>query len=408
MAWTFIGRVSPVAGQTNDADGALALATLRESASIGDTLIKFLEQSEAAVYAVFDPTSGLLLASTDAADWQAYQDAIGSASYWIRLKPDAGQDGRALTWSIDAQGSWNDRAATIDAHIDAQKPRRTVNALINRLVPQWFQTPLVMLLNQAAGTIEFRSYGIAPSTELAAVAQTGEDAIALKFVQPPLMFTYEPFPLGDPPADLLSNLLAHWPLESDGNDDSGAGMHLSEVDSPQYVSGKLSNAGETGTNGSAWYADGAVFDPTNGYTLAGWVYLPTVQACQIAGWEGTGGLYIACNGAGVVYAAHYAGNNDWQVIEHNTGQPTEAWFHVALRWTPGGKVTFSVNGVSQDTPANVAALVCSNQELWIGRASWGYQSDGLFDDFAFWARRLSDDDLAAHFANGAGLPFAQW
>lgn len=197
MPWTYIGRVSPIAASTTDTDAALAVSTLRDSVAVGETLAGLLEHFTDPVFAVIDPNTGRVFATTDADDKAEFLAAVASPAYSIRLKPDTGQTGKSLTWSVDQDNSWPLRDETVDAFIDAVKPKRSVFALVNKLLTPQVGQPVFLVLDQSAGTVELRRFSDAatPSAALAAVEPVGAETVGLQITQPPDQFTEPEWPV---------------------------------------------------------------------------------------------------------------------------------------------------------------------------------------------------------------------
>lgn len=197
MPWLYVGRTGPIADSTLDTDGALSVSSLRESLWFGDVLRGIMERNANAIFAIFDPNTGRVYSTDDADHKTALLAEVGSPDYSIILKPDGGQSGRALAWSVETNNGWPEKANKVDPLIDAVKPRRTVESLSNKLLTNHLSLPVFLLLNQATGRLELRYFlsGIEDiSAGLAAVEPAG-NAIAIQFTQPPGRFSDPEWPV---------------------------------------------------------------------------------------------------------------------------------------------------------------------------------------------------------------------
>lgn len=158
MPWVYIGQVSPRSAFTSDQDGALAVSTRQDAVAIGETIHGVLARFGNPVFAVFDPNSGRFYSSDSTTDRDAFLAALADHSHRIVLKPDTAQTGRSLAWSVETDETWPSRADQVDTLIDPVKPKRSVGALVNKLLTPLVGEPVLLALNQATAKVEVRRY----------------------------------------------------------------------------------------------------------------------------------------------------------------------------------------------------------------------------------------------------------
>lgn len=193
MPWLYIGRTGPIDAATLDTDGALSVSSIQRSLGIGEVLTGLLARFQEPMFAVFDPNTGRIYATDDADHAEALGDALASPDYSILLRPDAGQTGRSLAWSVETNNGWPSKDSTVDSLIDAVKPKRSVESLLNKLVTNHLNLPIVAVLNQDTGRLELRRWNtsIEAVSEALAAVTPGGNAIGVQFTKPPGMGEFE-------------------------------------------------------------------------------------------------------------------------------------------------------------------------------------------------------------------------
>ena len=235
-------------------------------------------------------------------------------------------------------------------------------------------------------------------------------------------------------ANFLTNLVAYYPLNSNANDVVN-GYNGSQVGSPTYTSGKVSNAinfGNDTTNRYFDIADKNDFSFTNGttdvpFTISLWVNCSGLGAIgnwfinKRGGTSGTDEWQFIFYGNRVEFAKFQFNNNAIaQQIATPTGVlPLNTWTHFTYTDNGSGAVGSGKmyrNGVlntniNQNVGGTYTRMNNSNSIVKVGINAWSPSTHrlkhrGLIDELAIWKNRelTATEVLELYTKGNAGTP----
>lgn len=187
--WTDTGRLIANGEKSPDPQRAVALSS-SESLLPGEALQRILLNYTDPLYAVFDPNNARWYCTEFAADFAALTATLENVGEIMRIKPDSGQAGRALTWqALDPSDLWGNFLSDFYPWITAAKPRLSVASLVNKVLKRQSGESVFLAVNQGEGVLKWfrcdpaqrESY----SNALAAVQLAGAAAVTLDIVRPP-------------------------------------------------------------------------------------------------------------------------------------------------------------------------------------------------------------------------------
>jgi hypothetical protein len=206
----------------------------------------------------------------------------------------------------------------------------------------------------------------------------------------------------------LDTLWAYYSLD-DATDAHTTNVDLTETGTVGYVTGKDGNALDAGTGPGYLTESGTTAFPMNdaSYTVSLWFKTPDNSVDQaIWSWEAFGGVALRLTG-GTLTVWHYDGG--WQSASDATTLSNDTWYHIVVRYDKdASELSLFLNGV-ENTSGSIGVLNASSSPvLYIGTESWGYQSNGVLDEFGVWGRALSDTEVADLYNSGSGLFYASF
>ena len=220
---------------------------------------------------------------------------------------------------------------------------------------------------------------------------------------------------------LLDNLIAYW------NFDESSGSYTDEINSNVLVNsgvvqgnaGKISNGATFDTSSddlSIAYNSSLEFGTTDSFTISFWLYLNNTPATA-------GRIFYACrfsmtSGYSRAIQVRFPTDGVYVVVDFYTSTGTNhtcesyygkfttgAWNHFVVYKNSSTTKTY-INGVdwtssAYSTPGNVLAF---NQSLFIGNYDGSSTTaiDGAIDEFAYWNRQLTTDEIAELYNSGSG------
>ncbi len=213
--------------------------------------------------------------------------------------------------------------------------------------------------------------------------------------------------------DITTGLVGYWPLDGDGTDLSGNGLHgtvngnvIPAPDRSGYADAALSFPGDAGSY--IGVADSPELNITGEITLAAWVFLNSTNqnnARIIAKGGGSGrrswNLNIEESSGGVANPATFqvsaTGATSLSVLDTRP-LPTDKWVHMAGIYRPGEAMEVYVDGAlrtrnTTDIPAaqfsdNGLAMFIGSRNA-CGDCGW----NGFIDEARVYRRALSPDDI---------------
>lgn len=216
---------------------------------------------------------------------------------------------------------------------------------------------------------------------------------------------------------LMRGLLGYWKLDEYAGtryDSHVRGYNLAITGSVNYNIGKMGNCAQfvTGAEnklGTAAHASLQEVNWANGFTVAGWIYIPTAWAA--------GSAIITKAGSVNDWSLYFSALNDarFTIYDSTTGdsigrittmQSVDEWYFMAGRYNPITKKAelqlndsaWAVGSALSNSPRNVCNVLDINK---IG-ASIG---TCLLDSISLWARYLTNEEVSSIYNSGNGLEY---
>ncbi|MBO0938100.1 LamG domain-containing protein [Fibrella sp. HMF5335] len=216
-----------------------------------------------------------------------------------------------------------------------------------------------------------------------------------------------------------NGLIAYYPFNGNANDASGNGNN-GVVQTATLTTDRLGNA-----NSAYRFSDGAkIIVPnssslqlTNSFTFSGWMNLRS-----FAGRDGNSGA-PSPNGTHVLFSKDcdrdwlnlllviqsaprgYLAGGTWKgSLSYFLNATGDTWTHIAMSYD-GTYMKLYINGLPIAASVSPNTFTATNQrDLYIGgMACWPYFFNGDLDDFRFYNRDLTDDEVKATFIAENGI-----
>jgi hypothetical protein len=224
------------------------------------------------------------------------------------------------------------------------------------------------------------------------------------------------------PAPLMSNpgatgLVSCWSLnETSGNRaDLYGGNTLTDNNTVGYATGKVGNAADFELDTSEYFTGNGYSLASKSFTIAGWVNLESKTANRIIAsqWD------FANNRR--QWQLIYQQSTDRFVFQMTTdgtfttafsasadsfGSPsTGTWYYIVGTYNRGTSISISINGTTDTT--NTANLMYTTQTAGYGMGMYNPVGgtnyyDGLMDEFIFYERALTSDEISWLYNSGNG------
>lgn len=224
---------------------------------------------------------------------------------------------------------------------------------------------------------------------------------------------------------LIDGLIHYWTLDeaSGTRADSVGGAHLTPVNSPTVVAGKIGNAVDLEEDSTQYFESSEIIDWSGDFTFACWVKaeeLPAVTFYNTLVHDG--GVYDGC---GVEIKNSFNGDLAFIFFRGNPPPPYDYCItHASEMATVGNWDLFIATHDATAKKIEASSFgddgvlrKFSNTYAWTNAASHaqnfrlgvkrdGTQSwDGLIDEVGIWNRVLSDDELTSLYNNRDGLAY---
>jgi len=214
---------------------------------------------------------------------------------------------------------------------------------------------------------------------------------------------------------LLDSLISYWKLnEASGNAlDSHGSNTLTDVNGVSSQTGKIGNARnfERDSGQSFEADDNADFSQgsDDSFTFGVWVNAESINNYMgIVGKDDNGsnreyGCYVI-GGTGVVRFYLQA---DMVGIEADTPLTTGNWFYLVFGYDGTlNELFISINGEPVATTSDSTGPTDGAADFTVGAIHPGlFRFDGLMDELGYWNRRLTNEEIAALYNSGSGLPY---
>lgn len=209
-------------------------------------------------------------------------------------------------------------------------------------------------------------------------------------------------------AAITDNLQGYWEFDGNGQDSSGNNRDFDLVGGPTFGTGLFGQALSL-TGNTSQYAIGqsneTIFDlGADDFTIQAWANFNSLAGEQTLLEKFTGG-------AGPGYTVTKLSNNRIQFFAggvgaiNSTSTVTSAgnWNHVIVRRDQNQFEIF-LNGSSAGTLSSANAVSTSPMSLLAGERDGGqaFPVNGRLDEYAFWDRSLSNNEITTLFNGGAG------
>jgi hypothetical protein len=227
----------------------------------------------------------------------------------------------------------------------------------------------------------------------------------------------------NPPVDIISGLILHYPFNNDLNDYSGNGYNATITGTNSYVNDRNGNATAainstaTGSPGSNHISAGnpaKVQQLTNQITVSMWIRQTQTwfgssgtdgQMPLINKWDGSTGMWV---GLRMQNPSNMSNRVRWRVngttfIESNTNVPVGTWHHIVCTYN-GAQLRIYQNGVLTGTLNHTGSIANTGQNLLLGRQANGTPSGGItyrgdWDEVKIFNRALNQSEIQTLFNN---------
>lgn len=230
---------------------------------------------------------------------------------------------------------------------------------------------------------------------------------------------------GTPASSLITNLVAYWRMdETSGQRADAVGSEtLTDVNTVGYITGIITNGSFHVRTSSEFLSrndDAALSTENASFTLAGWILTTTTNqaygvASKYTATDNGREWAIWCNG-GNIRVTYWTNGANLTTVNNSLELPTNAWcFVAAVIDTNALKMTcFAASDLTQlsvwatnaiagwKTTSTAGRLAIGNDDY-----SGGYWDGGL-DEWAFWKRNLSSNEIINYYMyskNGTNYPW---
>lgn len=195
-------------------------------------------------------------------------------------------------------------------------------------------------------------------------------------------------------ADTTTGLVGWWKFnEASGTsalDSSGKGNIGTLNNAPTWISNCVRHAclKFNASNSTVTIDAFSATTPSNPYTIAAWVYIPTTAS--LWGLFDYGKVRVTINETGASWCMDNFGA---QPTSSNANVVYNQWVHIAISQTSGGTFSWYINGTLDKTVSCGAACDAHDVGIYIGGLREGYYSGAYIDDFRVYNRVLSAQDV---------------
>jgi hypothetical protein len=147
------------------------------TSNFGQLVREALDKCDEGVVCVINPVARKVTLATGANGSAIGDAAMGSTASSCTVEPDAGQEGRSLTWTNTNPGDMEDASvnAAVAAAVAAAKPKRSVESLVNAILSQEFTgQPPIIIVDQREGLVKVCEYSAQSQADVDAVANAGD------------------------------------------------------------------------------------------------------------------------------------------------------------------------------------------------------------------------------------------
>jgi hypothetical protein len=220
-------------------------------------------------------------------------------------------------------------------------------------------------------------------------------------------------------APLKEGLIGYWQFDGDARDASGGGRDLRLMGGVGFAGGLFGEALDLHNNINQYATrpvDDAIYDFGSGdFTLQAWVNFNDTSHEQVLvekydpgvapGWTLT-----MINDTGLDHVWHLSARPAVHLISDTQSIPTGVWHHVVARkYAEDFDIFYDGNNIAYgsglDPVPDSPALLSVGVFNFPGGAC--YPLDGRIDEVAIWNRALTDQEIAALYNGGSGMPIPE-
>lgn len=216
---------------------------------------------------------------------------------------------------------------------------------------------------------------------------------------------------------LTDNIVSYWKLdESSGNAADSVGSRTLTNTDVTYTTGKISNGAVFDGDSAKLVRSAEDLGITNAWTFTCWVkpaaadmngknildIRPNTGAVNYIGIQGVANMAVRAlffNSSGSVVKDYKSSNN---ALSNGN------WTFICLSWD-GTNYNIYINGNADNavkTKDNSGTMTNTSRNLYIGvEAGSGNWWNGMIDEFGYWSRALSSDEITALYNSGNGLQY---
>ncbi len=211
---------------------------------------------------------------------------------------------------------------------------------------------------------------------------------------------------------LRSGLAGYWPFDGSAADQSGNGHDLTLIGSPSFAAGHVGQAldlhGNAAQYGSRTASDAAFDFGSDDFSIQIWVnyHASNGEQTLLEKFTGTNGPGWTVTSADNTRALFFTPSASVGTPSTPGSLVAGTWHHVVVVraksqfWLMYDGVRFGPSA-APSIPATTNPLLVGRRNAADGRG--GFPVNGLLDEVAIWSRALTDDEVSALYAGGAGV-----
>lgn len=218
-------------------------------------------------------------------------------------------------------------------------------------------------------------------------------------------------------ASLLDDLVSYWTFDETSGLrlDSFSSNDLEPINSPSYATGLLNNALDLSSVSSQYLyipkASTTDFDITGSWSFNGWVKLKTASVSHnIIGTRsysnGLSGYFCFVQDNNKIGLYNMTGSSV-DSTESVSSLSSGVWYMISCIYD-GSSMKIYIDGVLDKTYSSSLSPTTNSDPFWIGGSAVLDDANAYFDEFSFWSRAITLDEISLLFNSGSPLPFSDF
>jgi hypothetical protein len=221
---------------------------------------------------------------------------------------------------------------------------------------------------------------------------------------------------------LSDNLVSYWSLdEASGNAlDAHGSNNLTEINTVGTATGRVGNARGTFSSSSGRFvasSSSVVQIGDADATLAGWVRVNSdASPYGVLGKYVTSGnqrsfrILAGSNGFRFTFTFQVSSDGTSSTLtglDWSGTASTGVWYFIVCRHdAAANQISLSVNGGTPATASHSGGLFASSSVFELGRNGSSGNLNGLLDEWGYWSRLLTADEITELYNSGSGMSYA--